>query len=68
MEAYRLGWSTLEQWKLDRRDIVQIYIEELREALLDLKQATLAEDRHRALNQIEEVMMLIREFGEMEGD
>ena len=68
LAAYRAGRSALDQWKDASRDEVQFYIEELAEALLDLKQATLADDSRRAMKQVDEVTLLIAELGGLAGE
>jgi hypothetical protein len=39
MAIYRHGWLFIEPFKDDPRDDVQYFVEEMKEALLDLKQA-----------------------------
>lgn len=61
-ELYRLTWSALTEWrKLDRADL-DYWIEELREALLDLKEATISDDEARAHAGLSEVRTLIAEL------
>src|SRR5436305_771395 len=62
-EVYRLAWSELlQQWKPPVPADVEYYIEELKEALLDLKQAVLDENPVRALQYIDEVTLLVAEL------
>jgi hypothetical protein len=61
-ELYRDAWSELERWKTPPHADVEYYVEELKEALLDLKQAVIDEDPARALQYIEEVMLLLAEL------
>jgi hypothetical protein len=52
----------LEKWqKLPRADL-EYWIEELREALLDLKQATIDDDETRGLLEVDEVKVLMIEL------
>jgi hypothetical protein len=61
--VYRLGRiELLEHTKAPPRSDLQYYVEEVTEALLDLKQATLAADPDRALHYMEEVLRLISEL------
>jgi len=61
-EVYRAGWLELEQWKGRQAKDVEYYLEELKEALLDLKQATLAEDAARALDYMSEIRLILAEL------
>jgi hypothetical protein len=61
---YRRGAATVERCKSNPQPDVQFYVEDLREALLDLKQATIAGDALRAAKFIEEVMLLAAELDE----
>ena len=62
-EVYRLAWSELlDKCKGPQPDNVEFYVEELKEALLDLKEATMTEDVPRAMRHIEEVMVLLAEL------
>lgn len=62
-EVYRLAWSELlEQWKPPQPADVEYYVEELKEALLDLKQAVIDEDPARALQSLEEATLLLAEL------
>jgi hypothetical protein len=63
LDVYRLAWTELLlRWKGPQRTDIQYYVDELKEALLDLKQATIAEEPARALQQIEEVIVLLAEL------
>ncbi|MGB7156997.1 MAG: hypothetical protein WBD40_02955 [Tepidisphaeraceae bacterium] len=62
-EVYRLAWAELEaQRKGTPQTEVEFYIDELKEALLDLKQATIADDPARALAHLNEVNVLLAEL------
>ncbi len=61
-EVYRLTWANIDTLKSLQRDDLDYWIEELREALLDLKQATIEEDEARASHHIEEIAILIAEL------
>jgi hypothetical protein len=61
-ETYRTARQGLEKWqKLPRADL-EYWIEELREALLDLKQATIDDDETRGLLEVDEVKVLMIEL------
>lgn len=62
LDTYRLAWHGLEEWRKLGRDDLEYWIEELREALLDLKQATVADDEPRALQHLNEVRLLVVEL------
>ena len=62
LRIYRETWKLLERYKDVRDDEIQYYVEELREALLDLKQAALAEDSVSALQAMEEIWFLASEL------
>jgi hypothetical protein len=62
-EVYRLAWSELlSHWSGPQRDDIRYYVEELKEALLDLKQATIAEEPARAMQHLDEVTLLLAEL------
>lgn len=62
-ETYRLAWSELlEHWKPPRTANVEYYVEELKEALLDLKQSVAEDDPAWALQSIDEVLLLLAEL------
>jgi hypothetical protein len=61
-EVYRAAWLELERWKGKQRDDIDYYVEELKEALLDLKEATITEDSARALWHLQEVQLLLAEL------
>jgi hypothetical protein len=65
LEIYRLGWSELRRSrKRSHAEHVEFYLEDLKEALLDLKQATIANDIPRMWRTIAEVAALRAELGE----
>ena len=62
-EVYRVARAELlHKWKELKKPGIDYYIEELTEALLDLKQATIEEDPVRALEAIDEVTLLLAEL------
>jgi hypothetical protein len=65
MEMYRIGRLELEQWKGDQPDVVAYFIEDLKEALLDLKQATIDNEPIRASVFGSEVTILIAGLREL---
>jgi hypothetical protein len=67
-EAYRQGWTALRRWQDRETDRVLLHLEDLREALLDLKQATIEEDQARAIRHTQEVKMIIAELLLLEGE
>ena len=67
VEAYRAGWSALERWKHHPDTTVQFVLEDLKEALLDLKQATIADDEPGMWLHVDEVQMLLIELADLAG-
>ena len=65
LEAYRRARQKLDRHKDDERASVQYLIEDLREALLDLKQATIAEDQLRAVQNMNEISFLLAQLTEL---
>jgi hypothetical protein len=62
-ELYRVAWSELlERYKGNQPDDIAFYVEELKEALLDLKQATISEEPAQAMQYIMEVRLLLAEL------
>jgi hypothetical protein len=59
-EVYRAAWSELQG--LAPRPDLEFYVDELKEALLDLKQATIADDPGRAHEHLNEVSLLLAEL------
>ncbi len=62
LDAYSNGRRELDRLKDDPRPNVQIYLEDLAEVLLDLKQATIAADRARMDNSMAELMLLLSDL------
>jgi hypothetical protein len=62
LELYRLAWTSLKEWQNLQNKDLDYWIDELREALLDLKQATLRGDEIRALEYVDEIKILIAEL------
>ena len=67
VEAYRAGWSAMERWKDHPDTKVHFLVEDLKEALLDLKQATIADDEPRIWLHLDEVQMLLIELADLAG-
>ena len=62
LEIYRDTWSTLSALQIAGREDLEIWVDELKEALLDLKQATIQMDSTRAAGHIEEISLLLVEL------
>jgi hypothetical protein len=64
LDVYRIGQLELaaQRRRARRSDDAEFFKEELTEALLDLKEATLAEDSARAMAHVEEVLLLVSEL------
>jgi hypothetical protein len=54
LDVYRLASEGRSEWQKLRRDDLDYWIEELGEALLDLKQATIEDDEARGLHHMDE--------------
>jgi hypothetical protein len=67
MAAYRDGWQALERSRERQRDIESCRME-LQEALLDLKQATIAGDVAAVTVYMSEIKMVRNELQRLEGD
>lgn len=65
LKLYRIGRLALERSANDGRPQVQIIAEDLREVLLDLKEATVALDQVRAAGHVAEASLLIAELKEL---
>jgi hypothetical protein len=61
-ELYREGQLELHSWTDIHGDEIDYWIEELKEALLDLKEATIADEPARVMGCIQEVAALIFEL------
>jgi hypothetical protein len=63
-EIYRQAWASLERWKGKPPEDSELgfYIEEMKEALLDLKQATISRDPSRAAESEDEVKAILIEI------
>ncbi|HEX8524659.1 MAG TPA: hypothetical protein VF669_20550 [Tepidisphaeraceae bacterium] len=61
-EVYRDAWSELSRWQGRQRQDLQYWLDELKEALLDLKEATISNDSARALWHLDEVQLLLAEL------
>ncbi|HEY1686607.1 MAG TPA: hypothetical protein VGG19_17720 [Tepidisphaeraceae bacterium] len=61
-EVYRSGWLEIRAWEGLLRDDIEYWIEELKEELLDLKQATIAEEQNRVWLHVREIYMLLAEL------
>jgi hypothetical protein len=63
-EVYRLTWAEIRvaQGESSDDDVVDYYIEEMKESLLDLKQAVLEDDPARALRSADELTVLLIEL------
>ena len=62
-EVYRLAWSEVQELqKSPQPQRVEFYIEEMKEVLLDLKQATIANDQALAQRYISEALSLLVEL------
>jgi hypothetical protein len=59
LEIYRIGWAELHREDQPKSERAQFFLEDLREALLDLKQATIAEDSAGMWQALAEVTLLI---------
>ena len=62
-DVYRAAWTELlENWKGPQKLPIEFYVEELKEALLDLKQATLANEPAQAFQSMAEILVLLSEL------
>ena len=61
-EEYRRARELLAQCQGLQGPDLQYHVEELTEAMLDLKQATIANDAARAAKSMDEVMLLVMEL------
>jgi hypothetical protein len=68
-ESYREARLVLDYWKGRQPPAnLDYYVEEMKEALLDLKQATIDDDGPRAMEGILEVRTLMAELQDRSGD
>lgn len=67
LDVYRLGWIAVEAFRADPRDVLQFYLEDLKDALLDLKQATAAGNETSAADYIEEVRVIVAQLNKLAG-
>jgi hypothetical protein len=61
-DLYRLGWTELANWRGPQPPEIEYFVEELKEALLDVKQSTLGNDAARFALHAEEVLTLLLEL------
>ena len=62
LQVYRLAKAELDEWKKHDRDDLDYWREELEEALLDLKQATIDDQQVRAIEYIQETLSILFEL------
>ena len=67
-DAYRLGRLELERWKGEQPADLAYFVEDLHEALLDLKQATMSNLPKEAEAFTGEVYLLMTELRHRRGD
>ena len=63
-EIYRQAWNAIERWKGKPPEDAELgfYVEEMKEALLDLKQAVISRDSSRVDESRDEVQAILIEI------
>jgi hypothetical protein len=64
-EVYRQAWNAIGRWIGDPPEDSELgfYVEEMKDALLDLKQGVISRDPSRVAESIDEVLSLLVEIG-----